>query len=244
MALFKSQIVTQASGSVGGLTYSHNASGMYIRARSIPTNPSTDLQQVVRNAQSTLSQRWSSTLTEDQRAGWATYAKNVKIKNKQGDQINLAGLAMYSRCNVARIQTGGAIVDDAPTVFILGDPLNGTLFQTELSPFLVQIAWTGTLTATDMVLIYVSQPQNPTINFFKGPFRYQAKAAGNALIAALTPNPTWVAGQRIFVRTRVAYADGRMSGTSDFSLTLIGTPEPPDEGALRAAPKAGRKKAE
>ena len=41
---FTSQVYTQASGSVGGLTYSHNRSGMYTRARSTPTDPASTLQ--------------------------------------------------------------------------------------------------------------------------------------------------------------------------------------------------------
>ncbi|KKM06452.1 hypothetical protein LCGC14_1743870, partial [marine sediment metagenome] len=47
--LFKSGLITQGSGSIGGLTASHNRGGMYFRARTIPTNPATSFQTVVRN---------------------------------------------------------------------------------------------------------------------------------------------------------------------------------------------------
>ena len=40
----------QRSGSIGGATWSHNSSGAYIRARSIPVNPNTDRQNAVRVA--------------------------------------------------------------------------------------------------------------------------------------------------------------------------------------------------
>ena len=49
--LFKSAAFTQASGSVGGLTFAHNRGGMYTRARSIPVNPKTQQTGRCREAQ-------------------------------------------------------------------------------------------------------------------------------------------------------------------------------------------------
>lgn len=229
MAIFKSQLVTSASGSVGGVTFSRNRSGMYMRARAMPTNPSSARQQVVRNATSLLSQRWVDTLNEEQREGWTHYAASVAMKNALGDVHHLSGLPMYVRCNVPRLQANMPglldVSDDAPTIFTLGEAVEGGfLEQASATPFGITFQWNTPLTATDFVLIYVSQAQNPTINYFKGPFRFQSAPNGTEEPQTLSPNPTWVADQKIFARVRVAYADGRLSSASDYSLTLTNTP--------------------
>ena len=48
--LFRGTHLTDASGSLSGVTYSHNRGGAYTRNRSIPVNPNTVQQQAVRNA--------------------------------------------------------------------------------------------------------------------------------------------------------------------------------------------------
>lgn len=226
MALFKSQLVTQASGSIGGVTFTRTNSGMVMRARSMPVNPSTALQQAVRNATSLLAGRWSNNLTEEQRENWAVYAANITVKNKLGDSIKLSAMPMYIRCNVPRLQASLTAIDDAPTVLSLGDPVyQGEISQNPMTPFGITFTWTeSTLTTEDSVLVYASIARSSSINFFKGPYRYNGKAVGSAESIALAPNPTWVEGQKIFLRAQVAYADGRLSPSTTYSFVLTGTP--------------------
>lgn len=212
MALFKSQVITQASGSVGGLTYSHNASGMYIRARAIPTNPSTARQRQVRNAQTTISQAWGNTLTDLQRQAWTVYAANVPVKNRQGDVIKLSGIAMFMRCNLVRLQTNNPIAADAPTTFNLGDPTTGgTITQAGTTPFALSLAWTNPATVDDTVYVFTARPQSATINFFKGPFVYSDAGSTDSTPLSFLHPYGYTAGQKVFVRTRIIYADGRVS---------------------------------
>jgi hypothetical protein len=72
---FTSQIVAGASGSIRGLTASHNRGGQYFRGRTIPTNPNSVFQQAVRNNLSVLQTRFLSTLTAAQRLAWTTYGQ-------------------------------------------------------------------------------------------------------------------------------------------------------------------------
>ena len=67
---FKSALVTQASGSVGGMTFSRNRYGMYTRAKGLPVNPNSEFQQAVRQIFSGLSSAWNGVLTSGQRSGW------------------------------------------------------------------------------------------------------------------------------------------------------------------------------
>jgi len=114
---FKSAIVTQASGSIGGLTAAHNKGGMYLRSRATPVNPQTAAQVAIRNAMSQLTTAWQETLTAAQRDAWRTYAENVLLPDKLGEPRNIGGIGMYIRSNVPRLQAGLARVDDGPVVF-------------------------------------------------------------------------------------------------------------------------------
>ena len=87
----KSAIITQASGSVGGFTAAHNQGGLYLRARSIPVNPQTPAQNLVRSFFGGLATRWRQTLTEQQREFWTIYGTTVEYTNPLGDLIRLSG---------------------------------------------------------------------------------------------------------------------------------------------------------
>lgn len=219
MAIFKSQIITQASGSVGGLTYSRNKGGMYMRARAVPTNPNTPLQQAVRGYVSQLTSLWVNTLTETLRAAWATYAANVQLTNRLGELINIPPLSMYIRSNVARLQAGAARQDAAPVIFDLGDYTNPSFLMSEATDEVAVTFDNGDDWANEddsAMQIYASGPKNPSVNYHKGPYRYAGLIQGNATTPPTSPETMDLpipisAGQRVFVRAVVIRGDGRVS---------------------------------
>ena len=75
--------VVQMSGSIGGDTHARNRYGNYIRARTKPINPNTDLQVAIRAAMAFLADRWSQTVTSAQRTAWNLYGASVAMKNAQ-----------------------------------------------------------------------------------------------------------------------------------------------------------------
>lgn len=181
MALFKSQVLTQASGSVGGLTYSHALGGMYMRARSIPVNPNTTFQQQVKAAMTALVNRWTTVLTAAERAAWNLYAANTPTTNALGDPIFLSGQNWYIASNTPRDQVNAkitaatlTIIDAAPTVFNRGDFTTPTLVAlTALAPlefgFTNTDDWAGETDSA--LLVYMGRPRNASRNYFNGPFR-------------------------------------------------------------------------
>lgn len=220
---FKSALVTQASGSVGGFTAAHNAGGLYLRARSIPVNPNSPAQQESRVALATLVTYWTSTLTPAQRAAWELYASNVPVTDKLGDPRNISGLSMFVRCNQPRVRTGEAIVDDAPSVFTEANlmPIGiGTITPGAAGVATVQVTFDNTDDwANDddgALILQLGLPQSAGINFFAGPFRWVANQSGSGIMAPTSPvtltSPFPIAaGNRIFVRGRASNADGRLS---------------------------------
>lgn len=219
---FKSALVTQVSGSVGGMTGSHNQGGMYFRGRGIPTNPQSQYQLAVRNALRTLTAEWSGTLTDAQRAAWTTYAANVPIIDRLGDARTIPPLAMFVRSNVSRIQAGLDPVDDGPTVMAL--PAHGAVSYdvTAGSPATASVTFdTNADWANEdggALLVYASRQQAQTINYFKGPYRYAGRVDGSSSEAPTSPATITLpfAGSednRIHLFSRVSRADGRLSAT-------------------------------
>jgi len=224
---FKSQVYTQASGSIGGVTYSHNQGGLYTRARAIPVNANTSQQQTVRNVMATLTALWVQTLTQAQRDAWATYSLNVPIPDSLGEPRDIGGLAMYARCNIPRLQAGGlARVDIAPTVFTLGS-LSAIVTTADVSAQTTSTTYNNTdgwaTVAGGALLLYQSRATSPATNYFKGPYRLAGLVLGAGtpptspvVLPAIFP---FALGNRVFMQARGTFADGRLS--SPFRVSSI-----------------------
>lgn len=208
----------QRSGSIGGQVWSHNRSGAYIRARSIPVNPNTDRQVEVRNAVRSIAIAWDNVLTEAQRDAWDVYAANVVWQNKLGQDVKLTGLNHYIRSNTPRVMNTIPRVDVAPVIFNLATAeLELAASGSEATQDLTitgdgAAAWVGEADAWQF--FSMGLPQNGGINFFGGPWRQLTAVPG----AGPPPFPVVIAGafpfaegQRLWVRSRIARGDGRLS---------------------------------
>jgi len=215
---FKSGLVTQVSGSFGGMTGSHNAGGLYFRARSIPVNTNTIQQQVVRNLMSQLTSRWVNTLTQAQRDAWSVYASLTPIADSLGDARPIPPLAMYVRSNIARGQVGLSTIDDGPTTAGL-PTLSPVTFTAMPAADTVDVAFDNTdawaIQLGGGLTVFASRPQNQTINFFAGPYRLAGVILGATVPPTSPANfalPFPIApGQRVFFQVRALDPDGRVS---------------------------------
>lgn len=229
-ALVRLQEGQQRSGSIGGTTWSHNRNGAYIRARSVPVNPNTARQVAVRNAVRSIAIAWDIILTQALRDAWDVYAANVSWTNKFGDAINLTGLNHFIRSNTPRVISGIARVDAAPTDFDLGTAeLELTATASEATQDLtingqdpVEDPWIGIAGAWQFY--YMGIPQNGSRKFFGGPYRLLTAVPG----AGPPPFPVVIAGQfpfaegqRLWLRSRIARADGRLSEFAEVNFLAI-----------------------
>lgn len=226
---FLSALVTQASGSLGGITASHNAGGQYFRSRVTPTDPSTAQQGVIRNLMANLSNLWVNVLTAAERTDWDTYAANVPLTNTLGQQINVSGLNMFTRSNIYRIQNGLGPIVAAPVVFDLGSYTAASITAAAATQ-LISVTFTNTdawAAATGGALgVYASRPQNPSKNFFKGPYRLAGTILGDTTTpptspATVTAPFTLALGQKLFVRVNACRADGRLATQSRLATIVI-----------------------
>lgn len=213
-----SALVTQVSGSIGGMTGSHNKGGMYLRARSMPTNPNTPLQQAVRALMQQCNQYWRATCTATQRADWADRAANIPVVGKTGQTEYRTGMNWFVGLNVLRLQAGLAIQAAAPennARVALGDlSIEGATAATNE----FDVAWGGgdwdDNDDDSGLLVYCSRPQNASVEYFKGPYQYVGKIEGDSVSAPTSPQTftcpfSLMEGQRIFVKV-VGYSGADM----------------------------------
>lgn len=219
--LVKSALVTQMSGSIGGMTAGHNSGGMYLRARGMMTNPNSPAQISARAALEELVDAWNADLTQVQRDAWNLYASNTALTNKLGDPHFVSGMAMYVRGNTTRIIAGLTRIDDGPTTFSLGPSAAFTISGTEATQEI-----TTTLLATpganvSHVQIQLGRPQNPGRLFFRGPYRLQNVDVPGSFPLTATPVFAIAEGQRIFATARAIMTDGRLAPKT-FASALVG----------------------
>ena len=218
----------QRSGKQGGMVWSHNAGGPYVRNRTIPVNPNTDRQVAVRNAVRSIAISWDQILTQAQRDAWDAYALNISWTNKLGQVIHLTGLNHFIRSNTPRVISGIARVDAAPIFPALAiAELALTVTASEATQDLTidgaAVAdWIGEADAWQF--FYMGLPQASSRKFFGGPYKFVTAIPG----AGPPPFPAVVAapwpfgeGQRIWVRSRVARGDGRLSEFAQVNFLAI-----------------------
>jgi hypothetical protein len=212
MALIQSGgISPNISGKMGAAVFAHNAGGRYVRNRAAVTNPNTANQQRVRSALATVSNNWT-TLGQGDRDQWSLFASQVSWVNRFGESIVLSGIAMFTAANSLRVGVGLAQVEAGPTTYNLASL--GTIESQSVNA--------GTLTlhfaagdwnaAGGAMVVQASKPQNPSINFFNGPYEQVGIVAGGSsspTSAMFTLGAAVEAGQKVFIRVVGTGADGR-----------------------------------
>lgn len=226
--LYKPTIGDQLSGSIGGITASRNRSGGYFRRRGLPVNPGTPQQEFIRGTMADLAARWREELTPAQRDAWDSYAVATPTANRIGDIHEVNGLAMYVRGNLGRIQAGLARIDDGPVESGLPPFTVPTIEDVDATAGTADIGYDNADPWANEVggalLIYASRPKAPSVNFFKGPYRFCGLVTGAATPPTSPETVTLpfaiTAGQRVFFKFNAVTADGRAADPiRDFRLS-------------------------
>ncbi len=168
------------SGSINGVTYSHNRGGAYKRARKIPTISASPKASFAKAFLGGISSQWNL-LTAPQRIEWQNWASLNPVVDVLGSSILLSGQQAYIALN-ARAQAAGFAqvtnppVDDGPTNLL-------TMATTPTVDDGISCAFTPAL-PTGMVLAYwMTLPgtagRNPNIN--------QARLVGYSAVDAASP---------------------------------------------------------
>lgn len=225
---FKSALITQGSGSIGGITFATGIGGMFMRARAIPVNPNTEAQNAVRSALGALTSFWN-TITTPQRNGWNAYAAQVPLPDTFGDPRLVSGFNHFIRSNTPRLRALGSseIISDAPSIFNIGStPVLVAVSSTINTPdVLVSSLEIDIIDAPDpadvksFIFVYVSPPFNQNRTFHRGPFLLDdthnvdvTASQPQTMLGGSTFGWTFAGNQGVQYRIYQSQGDGRLSG--------------------------------
>jgi hypothetical protein len=224
---FLSPVYSQVTGSIGGITYSHNRYGYYSRTRVVPVNPSSSRQQAVRGNFLALANDWLNALTAAQRAAWNLYASNVTVKDKMGQDINWTGYNHFLRTNLVAVPGNVSQVNDGPTIFSLAE--GDVTFAATISEatqlisvtFDTNLDWVGEDDA--LMQVSMSKPVSPGRAFITPQMRVSDFILGDSGTPPTSPQtmtaPWYVTEtQQVIVEGRILRADGRLS--NGFRVTI------------------------
>lgn len=208
--------IIQMTGSIAGNTFARNRYGNYVRAKTKPVNPNSELQIQARSTVALLAQYWRTTLEAAERIAWETYGAAIAMKNKLGETVYQTGFNHFIRSNSVFVQSGKTIVEAGPTELALPEKDPTLAVAADEATGLLTMTIDDTLPWMDDVgafmQVEMGQPQNPTRNFFAGPWQYAGKIdQAETPTLTITAPFTIVNGQRIFIAARICRSDGRVS---------------------------------
>lgn len=183
MALIRYVEGQQRSGSIGATVYSHNRAGQYIRARSVPVNPSSVAQNAVRSAMLAAQAAWQGR-TDEQRAGWDAYAQAVSWVNRLGNAMKLTGQQHFLRCASIGRYTGCASgLDGMLTEQRLPSPDETADVAIEAGSDAVSLSYGSATDAWKSIVggylfLFGGYERLSSRSFYGGPYRYIGKVAG------------------------------------------------------------------
>ncbi len=212
--------VVGARGTLGGITFSANKSGPYIKQWARSSTPRSTIQQVQRSTWSTSAREWSA-MTNAERTAWETFASTTAPPEVDafGDDYRISGFAWFTRSTSFRNQAGFTPLIAAPVVYNVHVPLvtQWRIFTTGSASSTRVLYPVGTYTASKW--IYVTGAMLNT----------QGAISPNIKMKRITtdPNPpattlffvtrmeelfgTIVLGQRFIWKTYVCDPDGYLS---------------------------------
>lgn len=106
-------IVAEARGKIGGVVFSRNTGGAYVRAKVSPVQPRTDAQLNQRSRLTEVSKTWG-TLTQAQREAWKSFSIDFKHRDVLGLGKQRSAQQMYMFCNLALQSVGYPLIANPP----------------------------------------------------------------------------------------------------------------------------------
>ena len=219
--------MSEVSGRIGANVVSHNKYGYYMRDMKIPVNPNSTRQNLIRSRLSLLAGKWQIDLSSSQRGGWDSYAANVTVPARVGSRQYVTGFNLFIRTNQARLESGEAVLEDAPMLNLLGENDPTLAISISEATQNASVTFDNTLgwatEADGHMLLYFGQGQNESRTFYGGPWQYGGKIDGATPTPPTSPATIAVpfpvqAGQKVWCRARILRADGRLS---DYFLASV-----------------------
>jgi hypothetical protein len=222
-----SALVSGMSGKLNGSVFARNRGGLYLRTKVTPLNPQTADQVAARARLAGWSQGWRS-LTQAVRDSWNNAVGNFQTTDIFGDIKTPSGNTLYTKLNT-NIQLAGGVAITNPPAPIGATAMEGvdvTAAQT-LNAFSVNVA-PDPIPADHTLIVEATAPMSAGIHNANSDFRI----IGTQAAAAIPPFDmsteyvakfgNLVAGQKVFVRTKMIRISTGEVGQQLVASTIIG----------------------
>jgi len=238
MAMAKIQfgnVVADARNAVGGIVYSRNTWGAYIRQKVSPVQPRSPRQQEMRANLTELSKRWGTVLTEEQREAWRQFGAAFPVVDVFGNSIALTGIAAYQRVNRVRALLGLPPLDDPPANMDVLAPDSASLqitWEGEPAGLHLKVAFAPSPTPTNHRLeVWATKGMSPGRAFVSSELRLVAIAPANqtspfdftAFYLERLGLPS--VGQKVFVEVRFVNTTNGAQSRGLRAFAIVPTPE-------------------
>jgi hypothetical protein len=205
---FKSALLTQASGKLGGAVASHNGTTQYFRKLTKPNNPRSSSQLTVRNNFTINSQAWRG-LTDAQRFAWKAASINFPSKNKLGSTITLHGNNLYQRINNNLLNISQPVISVPPLATAVTALTTLSVSASATASTMTAAFTPGPVPAGYSMIIQAAAPQSAGRSNVNSKFRniiIEAAAAAspaNIYAAYIAKFGSIAVGNRIFIRAKL-----------------------------------------
>lgn len=221
-----SSIVTDARGSVGGVTFSRARGGAYARSRVTPINPQTSRRAQVRGSFAAIAQSWQA-LSSTQRESWDLYAEETPSTNRLGETFFPSGFNRYVGANQLIGLIGGSPIVLAPSTPGLGPSAEisyDTVSVDQNSVVFDTISF-AEATGSDLLLFQIGGVLSAGAGAYYGPYVALTYPTPPATVTAVTASASFqgtglVTGQRRPFRVQVVTVDGKVGVPYEFIGTL------------------------
>jgi len=215
---------------MGGCTFSRNRTGSYIRRKVVPTNPASSFQTEKRGRFASLVILWTTVLTPTQRASWDSWANATEQSGWGGKVYKMTGQNAYIAMNTMRLERDYGPINEPPPHYSSCQLTPPVITKADVSDqeisFNINVADEWAILDNAGLCCYVGRPQNPSVNYFKGPYRFAfafSGSGGNPLTnPRISSTPFHFAlGQRVFCQFRAQAEDGRISVATRSTIIAV-----------------------
>ena len=164
-----SPIVTNISGSVGGVTFQRNKFGNTMRRKPLPINPSSTAQYLIRQHMITIQAGWQA-LTDAQRLQWKRFPDFSGQTIRNDRSVRLSGHALYIKYQMMRLMCGLTLLTTIVYGVLPAFPVFGKISN---EAGLLYVHFTSVVDDTKyFFLLSLSSPRQPSRHFSPSRLRF------------------------------------------------------------------------
>lgn len=207
-------LVGQARGSIGGVTFSNSRAGPFVRSRVGPLRRTTNRHAIARSDFSLAAHYWRAELTNNQREAWNELADRTPFKNSLGLKMYLSGFALFMRNNILRPVLGLSYIATAPDQAIRHPAAVTLIHQVGVGEYQSETlaVFPDTFDYYTFVQVSVEYPRSAQSNIHPWPLTtWLSHIDSDHLRDYANANLTYSVDARYFFSFRTCYDDGATS---------------------------------